>query len=70
VSFIYKIIKGGPYDLLLKINGYDRNELGDKVSVISKLATLSENISLTFHNPTTRANPKGAANGMPKVSIT
>jgi len=28
VIYIHKITKGGPYDLLLKINGLDRNELG------------------------------------------
>jgi len=31
VSCIHKIIRGTPYDLLVKIN---RNELGDKVSHI------------------------------------
>jgi len=46
VSFIHKIIKGGPYDLLLKINGYDRNELGDKVSVISKFNKVNMTVSL------------------------
>ena len=46
VSYIHKIIKGGPFDLLLKINGYDRNDLGDKVSVISKSNMLKMTVSL------------------------
>jgi len=51
VSFIYEIIKGGPYDLLLKINGYDRNELGDKVSVISKFNEVKMTVSLIIDSP-------------------
>lgn len=46
VSLIHKIIRGGPYDLLLKINGYDRNDLGDRVSVISKSNMLKMTVSL------------------------
>ena len=51
VSFIYKIIKGGPFDLLLKINGYDRNELGGKVSVISKFNKVNMVVSLIIDSP-------------------
>jgi len=51
VSFIYKIIKGGPYDLLLKIHGYDRNDLGDKVSVISKFNKVNMTVSLIIDSP-------------------
>ena len=45
VSCIHKIIRGTPYDLLVKING---NELGDKVSHIrnfknAKMTTKSHN---------------------------
>ena len=51
VSSIHKIIKGGPHDFLLKINGYDRNELGDKVSVISKFNKVNMTVSLIISSP-------------------
>jgi len=46
VIYIHKMIKGGPFDLLLKINGYDRNQLGDIVSVISKFNKVNMTVSL------------------------
>ncbi len=51
VIYIHKIIKGGPFDLLLKINGYDRNELGGKVSVISKFNKVNMAVSLIIDSP-------------------
>jgi hypothetical protein len=57
VSCIHKIIRGTPYDLLLKINGNDRNELKVKVSDICNFKnvndtkshnSLSENEKLTY----------------------
>ena len=51
VSCIHKISNGRPYDLLLKINGNDRNELGDKVSVISKFNKINMTVSLIIDSP-------------------
>ena len=51
VSCIYKISNGGPYDLLFKINGNDRNELRDKVSDICNFNNIKMTVSLIIVSP-------------------
>jgi hypothetical protein len=51
VSCIHKIIRGTPYDLLLKINGNDRNELKDKVSDICNFKNVKMTVSLIIVCP-------------------
>jgi len=46
VSCIHKISRGRPYDLLLKINGNDRNELRDKISDICNFKKVKMTVSL------------------------
>ncbi len=45
VTYIHRI-RDGAYDLILKINGNDRNELGDKVSDICKFKNVHTTVSL------------------------
>jgi hypothetical protein len=51
VLCIHKIIKGGPYDLLLKIVGNDKNELAEKVSAISKSNKVNMTVNLIIDSP-------------------
>ena len=51
VSCIHKISKGRPYDLLLRINGNDRNELRDKVSDICNFKNVKMTVSLIIDSP-------------------